>query len=136
MRKMTLCAYMEMLRLEDRIKSHVFFYKAAKTAIEVYLLLADSPLPDDEIDANTNTENLTPSELKKLKNKQKKQQIKAQQEKEKQQQIEQKKKELSKQKNKEDSGDVETTNEEELIAEKLERVWQHTLLCYSFMCIC
>lgn len=130
MRKMTLCAYVDMLRLEDRIKSHGFFFKAAKTALEVYLHLHDFPLPDSEIDANTDVANLTPSELKKLKNKQKKQQIKAQQEKEKQQQIEQKKKELNKQKAKEDGGEVETANEEELQADKLERVTDlFTTLC-------
>jgi hypothetical protein len=122
MRKMTLCSYVEMLRLEDRIKSHQFFFRAAITAIEVYLHLHDMPLADNESDLNTNTENLTPSELKKLKNKQKKQQIKAQQEKEKQQQIEQKKKELNKQKAKEDGGEVEAVNEEDLQADKLERV--------------
>lgn len=110
-----------MLRLEDRIKSHQFFFRAAKTAIEVYLHLHDKPLVDSESDANVNTENLTPSELKKLKNKQKKQQIKAQQEKDKQNQLEQKKKEISKQKTKDD-GEAETVNEEELMPEKLEKV--------------
>lgn len=133
MRKMTLCAYVDMLRLEDRIKSHEFFFKAAKTAIEVYLHLHDFPLPDSEIDANTDVANLTPSELKKLKNKQKKQQIKAQQEKEKQQQIEQKKKELNKQKAKEDGGEVETTNEEELQADKLERPENALEECSRFL---
>lgn len=133
MRKMTLCSYVDMLRLEDRIKSHGFFFKAAKTAIEVYLLLHDHPLPDAEADVDTNTENLTPSELKKLKNKQKKMQIKAQQEKEKQQQIEQKKKELSKQKAKEDGGDVEAVNEEELHAEKLERPENALEECNRFL---
>lgn len=122
MRKMTLCSYVDMLRLEDRIKSHQFFFRAAQTAIEVYLHLYDKPLSDADSEKCENMENLTPSELKKLKNKQKKQQLKAQQEKDKQMQIEQKKKELSKQKNKEDGGDVETINEEELLPEKLERV--------------
>lgn len=121
MRKMTLCSYVDMLRLEDRIKSHQFFFRAAQTAIEVYLHLYDKPLSDADSEKCENMENLTPSELKKLKNKQKKQQLKAQQEKDKQMQIEQKKKELSKQKNKEDGGDVETINEEELLPEKLER---------------
>lgn len=120
---MTLCSYVDMLRLEDRIKSHQFFFRAAQTAIEVYLHLHDKPLSDGENDNIENVENLTPSELKKLKNKQKKQQLKAQQEKDKLQQIEQKKKELSKQKNKEDGGDVETISEEDLLPEKLEKVF-------------
>jgi N-alpha-acetyltransferase 15/16, NatA auxiliary subunit len=122
MRKMTLCSYVEMLRLEDRIKSHPFFFKAANTAIKIYLRLHDRPLKDDENDKNENLENLTPSELKKLQNKRKKQQIREQQEKERQQQIEQKKRELSKQKAKEDGGDAETVNEDDLQPEKLEKV--------------
>ncbi len=67
MRKMTLSSYVDMLRLEDRIKSHPFFFKAACTAIQVYLHLHDKPLSDEDTDTTINTENLTPSELKKLK---------------------------------------------------------------------
>ncbi|CAF0928928.1 unnamed protein product [Brachionus calyciflorus] len=132
MRKMTLCSYVEMLRLEDKIKSHPFFFRAAKTAIEVYLRLHDRPMSEVENELNVNTENLTPSELKKLKNKQKKQQLKAQQEKEKQEQLEQKKKELSKQKNKEDV-DVEQPTEEELLPEKLERPENALEECNRFL---
>lgn len=133
MRKMTLCSYVDMLRLEDRIKSHPFFFAAAQTALEVYLHLYDNPLSDAEVDAHASEENLTPSELKKLKSKQKKQQIKAQQEKEKQQQIEAKKKELSKQRAKEDGGEVEATNEEELHADKLERPENALEECTRFL---
>lgn len=122
MRKMTLCSYVDMLRLEDRIKDHPFFFKAATTAVQVYLTLHDHPLSDAGDDSEANLDNLSPSELKKLKNKQKKQQIKAQIEKDKQAQLEQKKKELSKQKNKEDGGDPEQLVEEELVPEKLEKV--------------
>jgi peptide alpha-N-acetyltransferase len=112
-----------MLRLEDRIKDHGFFLKAAKTAIKVYLSLHDRPLKSIEDEIDQNKANLTPSEAKKLKNKLKKQQLKDQQEKEKQQQIELKKKELNKQKNKEDSGDAEQAAEDELVPEKLEKVY-------------
>lgn len=83
--------------------------------------LHDSPLSDSDADKIQNAENLTPSELKKLKNKQKKLQLKAQQEKEEQAKLEAKKKEISKSKNKED-GDVETITEDDLVPEKLERV--------------
>ena len=121
MRKMTLCAYVNMLRLEDVIKSHPFFAKAAVTALGVYLRLHDRPLSELDEDAIVAAESLSASELKKLKNKQKKQQLKAQIEKDKQQQLELKKKELSKQKNKEDGGDADTINEDELVAEKLEK---------------
>ena len=130
---MTLGSYVEMLRLEDQIKSHEFFFKAAVTAIEVYLHLHDKPLNDNDAGADQNTENLSASELKKLKNKQKKQQLKAQQEKDKQQQIEQKKKELSKQKNKEDGGDVEAVSEEELNPEKLEKPENPLEECNRFL---
>jgi hypothetical protein len=132
MRKMTLTSYVEMLRLEDRIKDHPFFFRAAKTAVQVYLRLYDSPLRETEDELNFDTQNLTPSELKKLKNKQKKQQIKAQQEKEKQMLLEQKKKEINKQKNKEDGGDDEKVNEEELLPEKLERVIFNRILKNCF----
>jgi peptide alpha-N-acetyltransferase len=121
MRKMTLSAYVKMLRVEDVIKSHPFFFRAAQTAIGTYLRLLDSPLTNDEQNKDENVENLSASELKKLKNKQKKQQLKAQQEKDKQMQLEQKKKEMNKPK-KEDGGENDAVNEEELVPEKLERV--------------
>ena len=35
LRKMVLCAYVEMLNLEDHIKSHRFFRQAAQIAVEV-----------------------------------------------------------------------------------------------------
>ena len=35
MRKMTLCSYVELLRLEKRLRDHPFYFKAAKCAIEV-----------------------------------------------------------------------------------------------------
>ncbi|RNA23874.1 N-alpha-acetyltransferase auxiliary subunit [Brachionus plicatilis] len=132
MRKMTLSSYVDMLRLEDRIKSHPFFYKASKIAIEIYLRLNDNPLKEMGAELDTNTENLSPAELKKLKNKQKKQQLKAQNEKEKQQQLEQKRKELNKQKNKEDS-DLEQPIEEELLPEKLERPENPLEECNRFL---
>ena len=44
MRKMTLRSYVDMLRLEDCIKSHPFFFKAAKTAINVNIEVL-LPLP-------------------------------------------------------------------------------------------
>lgn len=37
-RKMTLCAYVDMLRLEDVLRRHRFFYKAAMCAIKVGLV--------------------------------------------------------------------------------------------------
>ena len=46
MRKMTLRSYVGLLRLEDVLRSHPFYFKAAKCAMEVYLRLHDHPLPD------------------------------------------------------------------------------------------
>ncbi|KAL6435663.1 hypothetical protein ACFW04_005527 [Cataglyphis niger] len=46
MRKMTLRSYVGLLRLEDVLRAHPFYFKAAKCAMEVYLRLHDFPLPD------------------------------------------------------------------------------------------
>lgn len=35
MRKVTLCAYIKLLQLEDVLRNHPFYFKAAKIAIEV-----------------------------------------------------------------------------------------------------
>lgn len=47
MRKMTLRAYVGLLRLEDVLRSHPFFFSAARCAIQVYLHLYDHPLKDE-----------------------------------------------------------------------------------------
>lgn len=47
MRKMTLRAYVGLLRLEDVLRSHPFYFSAARCAIEVYLHLHDHPLQDE-----------------------------------------------------------------------------------------
>ena len=46
MRKMTLRSYVGLLRLEDVLRSHPFYFKAARCAIQVYLHLHDHPLRD------------------------------------------------------------------------------------------
>ncbi|XP_038999817.1 N-terminal acetyltransferase A complex auxiliary subunit NAA15-like [Hibiscus syriacus] len=65
LRKMTLRAYVEMLKFQDRLHSHAYFHKAAASAIRCYLKLYDSPLnsPAEEED-NTSK---TPSQKKKMK---------------------------------------------------------------------
>ena len=51
MRKMTLRSYVELLRLEDVLRMHRFYKKAAHCAISVYLRLHDKPLKDvDNLD--------------------------------------------------------------------------------------
>lgn len=47
MRKMTLRSYVDLLKLEDVLRQHPFYYKAARTAILIYLRLYDQPLNDD-----------------------------------------------------------------------------------------
>ncbi|GIY25725.1 n-alpha-acetyltransferase 15, NatA auxiliary subunit [Caerostris extrusa] len=55
MRKMTLRAYVGLLRLEDVLQSHPFYFKAAKVAIDVYLRLYDKPLTENEISEEITT---------------------------------------------------------------------------------
>jgi peptide alpha-N-acetyltransferase len=77
MRKMTLRSYIELLRLEDVLKSHSFYFKAAKIAIQVYLRLYDKPLGENEELEDKNISNMSASELKKLRNKQRKAKLRA-----------------------------------------------------------
>ncbi|XP_074650017.1 N-alpha-acetyltransferase 15, NatA auxiliary subunit-like [Tubulanus polymorphus] len=118
MRKMTLRAYIGLLRLEETLRSHPFYFKAAKLAINIYLELYDHPLTDSNRDEQADTENLTNAELKKLRNKQRKAQKKAAKEKERQ-----KAEADKKEQNKPKPQDVELDGpkEEELIPERLEK---------------
>ncbi|XP_044747657.1 N-alpha-acetyltransferase 15, NatA auxiliary subunit [Coccinella septempunctata] len=120
MRKMTLRSYVGLLRLEDVLRGHPFYFKSAKCAIEVYLHLFDEPLKDESAEQELNTENLAPSELKKLRSKQRKAKRKAEQEsaQAKEAQIKRDQHHKSRQ-----QGDVEADAPQldELIPEKLER---------------
>ncbi|CAJ0644182.1 14066_t:CDS:10 [Entrophospora sp. SA101] len=73
LRKVTLRAYFSILRLEDQLRSHPYYFCSAQNAIKIYLKLYDSP----NIASSTN---MTEGEIKKAKNKAKKAAIKAQQE--------------------------------------------------------
>jgi N-alpha-acetyltransferase 15/16, NatA auxiliary subunit len=55
MRKMTLRSYVGLLRLEDVLRAHPFYFKAARCAIQVYLRLHDKPLTDDSEQQELNT---------------------------------------------------------------------------------
>ncbi|GMS89367.1 hypothetical protein PENTCL1PPCAC_11542, partial [Pristionchus entomophagus] len=68
LRKSTLCAYIRLLRLEDKIRDHEFFYKAAKMAIKIYLRIVDRP-GDIWPEKATGDDKLSAAELKKLKRK-------------------------------------------------------------------
>lgn len=52
---MTLRSYVDLLKLEDVLRMHPFYYKAAVSAIQIYLSLHDNPLTDDskELQADT-----------------------------------------------------------------------------------
>ncbi|XP_022723354.1 N-terminal acetyltransferase A complex auxiliary subunit NAA15-like isoform X8 [Durio zibethinus] len=64
LRKMTLRAYVEMLKFQDRLHSHAYFHKAAAGAIRCYLKLFDSPLNSLAEKEDTSK---TPSQKKKMK---------------------------------------------------------------------
>lgn len=121
MRKMTLRSYVGLLRLEDILRSHHFYFKAAKCAMEVYLRLYDNPLPDPTQIQEIDTENLAPSELKKMRNKQRKQRRKAELEKQQAAQAQEKREQHNKSRQQADP-DFEQPTLDELIPEKLERV--------------
>uniref|UniRef100_A0A0N5AFS7 N-alpha-acetyltransferase 16, NatA auxiliary subunit n=1 Tax=Syphacia muris TaxID=451379 RepID=A0A0N5AFS7_9BILA len=74
-RKMTLCAYIQLLRLEDVLRKHKFYYQAAEVAIRIYLRMHDRP-EDFCPTKKTCEDNLSAVELKKLKKKQKKEKAK------------------------------------------------------------
>ncbi|XP_060205680.1 N-terminal acetyltransferase A complex auxiliary subunit NAA15-like isoform X2 [Lycium barbarum] len=79
LRKMTLRAYVEMLKFQDRLHSYAYFRKAACGAIRCYLKLYDSPLKSasEEDDAMSK---LAPSQKKKLKQKLRKAEARAKKE--------------------------------------------------------
>ncbi|KAJ6963431.1 N-terminal acetyltransferase A complex auxiliary subunit NAA15-like [Populus alba x Populus x berolinensis] len=79
LRKMTLRAYVAMLKFQDRLHSHAYFHKAAAGAIRCYIKLFDSPSKstaeeDDEMSK------LPPSQRKKMRQKQKKAEARAKKE--------------------------------------------------------
>ena len=55
MRKMTLRSYVQLLKLEDVLRMHPFYFKAARTAINIYLSLHDNPLTDDNKESQAET---------------------------------------------------------------------------------
>lgn len=121
MRKMTLRSYVDLLKLEDVLRMHPFYFKAARTAIEIYLSLHDNPLSDDNKESQADNANLTDKELKKLRNKQRRAQKKAQLEEEKKNA--EKEKQLKNQKKKKEEDEEEIGGpKEELIPEKLAKI--------------
>ncbi|TRY74013.1 hypothetical protein TCAL_06697 [Tigriopus californicus] len=120
MRKLTLRSYVDLLRLEDVLRSHPFYEKAAFCAIRVYLRLFDKPITDDDKLNEIDTENMDPSELKKLRNKQKKAKRKAELEAQEMQQL-QARKELHNKSQKKNDDELDAPQKDELYPDKLER---------------
>ncbi|CEP08700.1 hypothetical protein [Parasitella parasitica] len=75
LRKLTLRSYVSALRWEDKLKTHPFYLKAAKGAVEAYLALADKSKEADEFESADMTE----ADKKKARNKARKAALKAQQ---------------------------------------------------------
>ncbi|BHF60446.1 N-alpha-acetyltransferase 15, NatA auxiliary subunit [Sparganum proliferum] len=70
LRKGTLRAYVETVRLEDRLRDHPAYFNAAALAIEIYLFLHLNPLGEETETVDQPGSNMPTSELKKLRNKQ------------------------------------------------------------------
>jgi len=121
MRKMTLRAYVDLLRLEDVLRSHRFYARAANIAISVYLRLHEKPVSEDDKMNDLNTENMDASELKKLRNKQKKAKRKAEQERQAEQQQKARKDLHNKSQRKGGEEEMDAPAKDELLPEKLER---------------
>merc|ERR1719209_874085 len=120
MRKMTLKAYVDLLRLENKLRSHKFYEKVAGVAIKTYIRLFDKPLEESDRNNEKTVDKMDPSELKKLKNKAKKAQRKAEQEKAMAEQ-DKKKKELHNKNKKKNEEELDSPAKDELLPEKLER---------------
>jgi len=108
----------DLLRLEDGLRSHRFYERAATIAINVYLRLHDKPLQESDDGDDNNAGELDPSELKKRRNKAKKARRKAEQEKAAQEQLKVKK-ELHNKNQKKNEEELDTPTKDELIPEKL-----------------
>ncbi|XP_031216977.1 N-alpha-acetyltransferase 16, NatA auxiliary subunit isoform X2 [Mastomys coucha] len=121
MRKMTLRAYVDLLRLEDTLRRHTFYFKAARSAIEIYLKLHDNPLTNDSKQQDINSENLSAKELKKMLSKQRRAQKKAKIEEERKH-TERDRQQKNQKKKREEEEEVTSGHKQELIPEKLERV--------------
>ncbi|RIB24053.1 hypothetical protein C2G38_2134138 [Gigaspora rosea] len=80
LRKVTLRAYLSMLRLEDQLRSHPYYFRAAQSAIKIYIGLYDNPNTGTISEESEDYANMTEGEKKKLKNKAKKAALKKQKE--------------------------------------------------------
>ncbi|CAL8086470.1 unnamed protein product [Calicophoron daubneyi] len=72
LRKGTLRAYIETLRLEDRLRDHPSYFEVAKLAIEIYIHLFAHPVNTNDSATEGTKGTMSTSEAKKLRNKQRK----------------------------------------------------------------
>jgi len=72
MRKMTLTKYVEMLRLEDRLREHRFLRRAAVVAVKIYLAISDGKWNSVTGQTEEGDSQMTEAEKRKLRNKAKK----------------------------------------------------------------
>ncbi|XP_012915291.1 N-alpha-acetyltransferase 16, NatA auxiliary subunit isoform X3 [Mustela putorius furo] len=121
MRKMTLRAYVDLLRLEDILRRHAFYFKAARSAIEIYLKLYDNPLTNESKQQEIHSENLSAKELKKMLSKQRRAQKKAKLEEERKH-AERERQQKNQKKKRDDEEEEASALKEELIPAKLERI--------------
>ncbi|KAJ3030244.1 hypothetical protein HDV00_008997 [Rhizophlyctis rosea] len=75
-RKMTLRAYVDLLRTDDRLRSHPYYYRAAVGAAKVYLELFDKP-PGSELENNPELAGLSEADRKKALRKLRKAELKS-----------------------------------------------------------
>ncbi|KAF9408017.1 N-alpha-acetyltransferase 15, NatA auxiliary subunit [Podila epigama] len=78
LRKMTLKAYVSLLKFEDRLRNHAYYTRAVQGAVKSYVTLFDKPEGAD----TPEMEGMTEAEKKKFRNKQRKAELKAQKEQE------------------------------------------------------
>uniref|UniRef100_A0A6N2MUE8 Uncharacterized protein n=2 Tax=Salix viminalis TaxID=40686 RepID=A0A6N2MUE8_SALVM len=79
LRKMTLRAYVAMLKFQDRLHAHAYFHEAAAGAIRCYIKLIDSP-SKSMVEEEEEMSKLPPSQRKKMRQKQKKAEARAKKE--------------------------------------------------------
>ncbi|KAL1914904.1 uncharacterized protein VTP21DRAFT_7820 [Calcarisporiella thermophila] len=80
LRKVTMRAYISMLRLEDQLRSHPYYLRAVEGVVECYLTLFDRPDAMKSDKDSIDFANMTESEKKKVRNKLRKAELKAQKE--------------------------------------------------------
>ncbi|ERN06076.1 hypothetical protein AMTRI_Chr05g64380 [Amborella trichopoda] len=79
LRKMTLRAYVEMLKFQDRLHSHSYFHRAAVGVIRCYMKLFDSP-SKSSLEEDDEMSKMLPSQKKKFRQKQRKAEARAKKE--------------------------------------------------------